>query len=111
MPLVKCSDCGTEVSDLAATCPKCARPIAGQPRPGSEYVQPIEKTGKKYKSRLIYSWILILVGVGINIIAIVVGTKDHPGIIIFAILVGFPMMLIGALWATATRIMAWWHHA
>ena len=26
MPLIKCPDCGTEVSDLAAACPKCARP-------------------------------------------------------------------------------------
>jgi uncharacterized membrane protein YvbJ len=31
MALIKCSDCGTEVSDAAAACPKCARPIAAQP--------------------------------------------------------------------------------
>lgn len=27
MPLVKCPDCGTEVSDQADACPKCARPM------------------------------------------------------------------------------------
>jgi hypothetical protein len=28
MPLVECPECGTEVSSLAAACPKCAFPIA-----------------------------------------------------------------------------------
>lgn len=27
MPLIKCPDCGTEVSNKAEKCPKCARPI------------------------------------------------------------------------------------
>ena len=29
MALIKCSECGTEVSDKAEKCPKCACPIAG----------------------------------------------------------------------------------
>ncbi len=33
MPLIHCPDCATEVSDQAAACPKCARPIAAQPQP------------------------------------------------------------------------------
>lgn len=31
MALVKCPDCGTEVSDRAPSCPKCGRPIAAGP--------------------------------------------------------------------------------
>ncbi len=31
MPLVKCVDCGTDVSSEAASCPKCARPITAAP--------------------------------------------------------------------------------
>lgn len=27
MALIMCPDCGTEVSDAASSCPKCARPI------------------------------------------------------------------------------------
>jgi len=27
MALIKCPDCGTEVSDRARTCPKCGYPI------------------------------------------------------------------------------------
>lgn len=30
MALIKCPDCGADVSDAAAACPKCARPIAAQ---------------------------------------------------------------------------------
>lgn len=28
MALIRCPDCGREVSDAAATCPSCARPLA-----------------------------------------------------------------------------------
>lgn len=28
MPLIKCPDCGKEVSDKAPVCPNCGRPIA-----------------------------------------------------------------------------------
>lgn len=28
MALVACPDCGTQVSDLAPACPRCARPVA-----------------------------------------------------------------------------------
>lgn len=31
MALIKCSDCGTEVSDAAPACPKCGRPITSAP--------------------------------------------------------------------------------
>jgi hypothetical protein len=33
MPLIKCPDCGNEVSDQAATCIKCGRPIAAPQQP------------------------------------------------------------------------------
>ena len=31
MALVKCPDCGREVSEKAPACPHCGRPIASQP--------------------------------------------------------------------------------
>lgn len=34
MPLVICPDCKTEISDVAASCPKCGRPIA-EPQRGA----------------------------------------------------------------------------
>lgn len=32
MALINCPDCETQVSDAAATCPKCARPMSGPQR-------------------------------------------------------------------------------
>ena len=31
MALIRCSDCGRDVSDRAVACPQCARPLAGRP--------------------------------------------------------------------------------
>jgi hypothetical protein len=33
MPLIKCPDCATEISDQAPACPKCARPMTAAARP------------------------------------------------------------------------------
>lgn len=44
MGLVKCPDCGHEVSDLAPACPKCARPMRDADKPVT-----IEQTSKRYK--------------------------------------------------------------
>lgn len=40
MTLITCPDCGTEVSDAAVACPKCARPIASTP-PAAFVVAPL----------------------------------------------------------------------
>src|SRR5690349_14018232 len=33
MPLIKCPDCGREISDTAFACPQCARPMRATPPP------------------------------------------------------------------------------
>ncbi len=35
MPLVECPDCNNLVSDLAAACPKCGRPMTSEPAPAA----------------------------------------------------------------------------
>lgn len=47
MALIKCIECGTEVSDLAQTCPKCGAPVA----PSVKAVQRATKTANKAKQR------------------------------------------------------------
>ena len=50
MALIACPDCGSQVSDLAAACPKCGRPrTAGTstlPPPGSSQPAPVSEKGK-----------------------------------------------------------------
>ena len=40
MALIKCTDCGNQISDLAPACPFCGRPASGQPRPSSSVAPP-----------------------------------------------------------------------
>jgi hypothetical protein len=40
MALVTCPDCKTEVSDQAATCPKCARPVGAPAKKDSPFIFP-----------------------------------------------------------------------
>jgi hypothetical protein len=47
MALTRCPDCGTEVSDQAAACPKCGRPLrAPAPIPPQQATAPKKKTSR-----------------------------------------------------------------
>ena len=92
MSLIKCQDCGSEVSSIAPICPKCGRPFT-QP----ERVQTIEKTSKKYKT-----WMLL------SALSIFFGVMELP-------LGGSPAfaawLIVGGIvgWIVA-RCMAWWNN-
>ena len=45
MAIIKCPECGSEVSDKAEKCPKCAYPISGQPV--ADKAQTTKLTNKK----------------------------------------------------------------
>lgn len=50
MALIKCSECGAQVSDKAASCPHCGNPIAAaqvqQAQPQEAKIQPVFESGK-----------------------------------------------------------------
>ena len=48
--LIKCSECGADVSDKAASCPKCGNPIAN--RMVSSYLRAIEDHQDQFFSRI-----------------------------------------------------------
>ncbi len=113
MPLMACPDCGQDVSDLAAACPRCARPIAAlQPKPEKweRYVPPrqevvapapqrpvlIEKTGKQWKgAQLVFGTVLAF-----GIIGMVGGGGTGTT----------ALLTIGVIGSIGARIGAWWHH-
>jgi len=39
MALVKCAECGKEISSIAASCPSCGHPMAGPGQPSIQVVQ------------------------------------------------------------------------
>jgi len=60
--LVKCSECGSDVSDLAKSCPKCGAPVA------------VEAPKKRASG----CTVAILVGVGIFILALIFSSGRTP---------------------------------
>ena len=50
MSLIKCSECGKEISDKATACPSCGNPIYNQPvRINESKKVEIVQTSKKWK--------------------------------------------------------------
>src|SRR3990167_990423 len=61
MTLIKCSECGREISARAASCPGCGNPINSQNPQEILKVEPqlVDKGWKKFK---IISWLIIIFG-------------------------------------------------
>lgn len=92
MPLLTCQDCGHQVSDRAATCPKCGAPTGA--------TQLVEQTAKKWKFLQLTGLIMAVVGLGL------IMQTGGEALFLFRILVfgGIGMGVIGS-------VCAWWFHA
>jgi uncharacterized membrane protein YvbJ len=98
MPLVTCPDCGQQVSDQAAACPQCARPLGQQIASlGRGPVQTIEQTGKKWKLPM-----AIFGGVALLGLLIFFAGDGNP--------VGAGIGAIGLIGFLIVRVGAWWQH-
>lgn len=95
MALIKCIECGTEVSDLAEKCPKCAYPISSKKE--EVKVQTIEQTSKKYKMQLVVGVVVLILGF------IFLGMFDSKTI-------GIIFLILGVIMVISTKIAIWWHH-
>jgi len=83
MPLIKCPDCGRDVSDLAPACPNCGRPIASEVSTGKN--RPAKPEEVLYEDTPCIF-------------------RDHPGqtllaILLCVVLIGF--YLLAKLWLDA----------
>ena len=107
MALIKCPECGTEVSSSADNCPKCAYPISGggstQAHGGK--IQTVEQSSKRYKLQQLLSSLLII-GCIIAIIAGSSGNAPNSGVTGFAAL----GIVVGLIWFIIVRFLTWWHH-
>lgn len=84
MSMIKCRECGKEISDQAVACPGCGAPLSGNPEKArllSEKVQNIENRRKK-KSRgcLITIIIFFFIGGGITALSQVMKNPDKYGV-------------------------------
>lgn len=93
MALIKCIECGNEVSDKAEKCPKCAYPISHVHQ--EKKPQVIEQTSKDLKKKLLISIGLIIAGFAL----------------MFAIpAIGAILALVGIFSVIRTKYSIWWHH-
>ena len=103
MSLIKCSECGTDVSSLAAACPRCAAPIANQAaaRAVGQSVTTTELTSKALKKQALLATMTACIGVVLLVAAEPAsGTGAIGGLMAFG----------GLVWFIATRLRTWWHH-
>lgn len=89
MSLIKCTECGKEVSDKAPTCPNCAYPL---------HAQTIEATGKKWKMLQVVG-IFLMIGGCVSAF----DKTNNP-------LVGSGSISIGLILFVGAKVGAWWHH-
>lgn len=103
MPLIKCPECGKEISDKAFACPNCGNP--------SKEEKPIliEQTRKKYKKVQLVSVLILLVGFFLFL-------KGQFSVFSGGNLInatsgfGFFIILIGIAIGMVSKIGAWWNN-
>ncbi len=103
MALIKCPDCGREVSAQAPTCMGCGRPIAVTPK--ARPAHPSDETGRRWRKLRIVGTVEVLAGlVGF----LFIGNPDPVGIIAWVWLVGLLGLGFGTL--SYARFGAWWQN-
>ena len=102
MALVKCPECGNEISDTAASCPKCGYGI-------KKSTVTVEATGKKWKALQFLGPLAVIFGIIMLIIAL--ATMNGEPIIGVILLVLSIILIVGGIIASFIgRIGAWWYH-
>lgn len=108
MALIKCPECGKQVSDTASNCPHCGAPISNDAIANlgaGAQLTTIQGTSKKLKKEIIWSAILFWGGMLWTIASAqnpVEGEEPSslPGV----------TMVIGLFWYISIRARIWWHH-
>jgi len=103
MALVKCSECGTQVSTSAAACPKCGAPV-GSTGIGTP-LSTIQQTSKRLKVHIIFSSLFFWIGT-IWLIASCSAQGENPN----PSGVGITLVMVGVIWFLVTKFRIWWHH-
>jgi len=129
MTLIKCTDCGSDVSTAATACPRCGAPVveraAGTPATpattngGATSTRSVigEQTSKR---RAKLHVILSSLAFGFGVLALGVGLLTQfrpaasglpvPGWVTFLEVVGFVMTVAGGVWFIVTKVRIYWRH-
>lgn len=106
MVLITCPECSREVSDRATSCPQCGCPITSSSdfNASGTALTTIQETSKRLKIHMIFSSIILFIGMTWVVLGIVVSPNSEPSRV--SSLVAFA----GLIWYLVTRFRIWWHH-
>lgn len=96
MSLIKCSECGQEMSDQATSCPHCGKPAK---------TIVIEKTSKKWKFKRLIAWLLIITAIFLISNGYHNGGFGNP-MTSFGLITGF----IGIILLLIAKFGSWWNN-
>lgn len=101
MALIKCDECGKEISNKAPSCPNCGNPVLPVAANNERTivvkdVVTTQGTAKSYKAQMLIGFALM--GFGVIMMLNQSGT------------VGGWSFAIGLITFLAARASAWWHH-
>jgi len=99
MSLVRCSECGNQISTLAASCPKCGAP-AGTRGIGTP-LSTIQQTSKRLKLHIVLASVVFWIG---TVWLFMAPPSSIP------MLVAVFTTIAGGVWYLVTRLRVWWHH-
>ncbi len=100
MALIACPDCGAQVSDQAAHCIKCGRPLAASndATRGVEAAITTQQTAKRYKKQMLIAAVVCCVGLVVAISAEAGGWRTFGSIV----------TLFGLVMYLSAKTRAWW---
>ncbi len=104
MALIKCSECHSDISERAMSCPKCGNPLKQDGNIKlSDKTQTIQLTNKKWKIVKLISILLFILGWVIFFPAFGKGGFQNPisGL-------GFSLGILGLFGWFVGKIGAWW---
>lgn len=95
MAMIKCPDCGKDVSDQATTCINCGRPLAANPNPGmsSGAAQAVKDGSQRSKLRYDLGSGIGLLGAILGVIIGAVSGSFAVGIITAFVIVGIGLLI------------------
>ncbi len=107
MGLIKCPECGADVSDKAVACPKCAHPIVESSTEQAQTVkaQPFEKTAKKYKVQILIGVFLMILG-----FLLIISSVSGQQLNVVTGILGVLATVGGVIWLITAEFSSWWHH-
>ena len=106
--LIKCPECGHDVSSTAEKCPNCGATISQRDKefvPGEgNTIRLVERTPKRYKAQRIWSWVVFFVGFLLFV------SWSHVGELNALLILSFVVMAASMIWGIIISFNVWWHH-